>query len=151
GPTLLLSITSLFFALLLSIPLGLYASARSGKLEERVMSTTFYMLYSFPTMVAALLLQYIFYLKLGWLPLDRMHSDGYEAMSTWAYLKDIAWHAALPVVCYTYGSLAYESRFIRANMAEVLRHDYIRTARAKGAGPTRVIVKHAFRNTLIPM
>jgi peptide/nickel transport system permease protein len=151
GPTLLLSLTSLFLALLLSIPLGLLASARSGRTDERFMSTFLYMLYSFPAFVAALLLQYFFYLKLGWLPLDGMHSNGYETLSFWGQLKDLVWHSVLPVACYTYGSLAYESRFIRANMAEVLQQDYIRTARAKGVGPVGVIVKHAFRNTLIPM
>ena len=57
----------------------------------------------------------------------------------------------MPIICYTYGSLAYYSRFIRANMQEVIRQDYIRTARAKGVGPVRVLVHHAFRNTLIPL
>jgi peptide/nickel transport system permease protein len=151
GPTLFLSLTSLVLALFMSIPLGLIASARSGKSDERVMSTVLYMLYSFPTFVAALLLQYVFYLKLGWLPLDRMHGDGYEKLSFGAQLLDLLWHSILPVACYTYGSLAYESRFIRANMAEVLQQDYIRTARAKGVRNYGVLVKHAFRNTLIPM
>lgn len=151
GPTLLLTGTSLILALLLSIPLGLYCSARAGHHDERIISTSLYALYSFPAFVAALLLQYLFYLKLGWLPLDRMHSNGYELMSRWDQFVDLAWHSILPIACFTYGSLAYESRFIRANMAEVLRHDYIRTARAKGVGPTGIIVKHAFRNTLIPM
>lgn len=151
GPTLYLSLTSLVIAMGVAVPVGLVASARSGKTDERLVSTAFYMLYSFPTFVAALLLQYVFYLKLGWLPLDRMHSDGYEKFSVGRQWLDLAWHSVLPVVCYTYGSLAYDSRFIRANMAEVLRQDYIRTAQAKGVGPTMVLVKHAFRNTLIPL
>ena len=57
----------------------------------------------------------------------------------------------LPIVCQTYVSLAYDSRFIKANLEEAVRQDYIRTARAKGAGPWRVLVHHAFRNTLIPL
>ena len=60
-------------------------------------------------------------------------------------------HALLPIVCYTYGSLAYYSRFIRANMQEVIRQDYIRTAQAKGVPRGRVLWHHAFRNTLIPL
>lgn len=151
GPTLFLSLTSLVLAMGLSIPLGLYSSARSGKTDERVLSTLLYMLYSFPSFVAALLLQYVFYLKLGWLPLDQMRSQGFESLSFGGQLLDLLWHSILPVTCYTYGSLAYETRFIRANMAEVLRQDFIRTARAKGAGPLRVLAHHAFRNTLIPM
>jgi peptide/nickel transport system permease protein len=62
----------------------------------------------------------------------------------------LAKHLILPLVCYTYGGLAYFSRFVKANMEEAIRQDYIRTARAKGAGPVRVLVVHAFRNTLIP-
>ncbi|HEY2828368.1 MAG TPA: ABC transporter permease, partial [Pirellulales bacterium] len=58
--------------------------------------------------------------------------------------------ALLPTLCLTYGTLAYDTRFIQANMQEVLRQDYIRTARAKGVSRFKVIVHHAFRNTLIP-
>lgn len=150
-PTLLLSISSLVITYLLAIPIGLYASARSGRTDERIVSTILYMLYSFPSFVAALFLQLYFAVRLGWFPLFGMYSDGYETMSTWQQTVDLFRHALLPVTCYTYGSLAYYSRFIRANMHEVLRQDYIRTARAKGLGPIRVLVKHAFRNTLIPL
>jgi peptide/nickel transport system permease protein len=79
-----------------------------------------------------------------------MVSDDHASMSAWEKTVDLSRHALMPVICYTYGSLAYYSRFIRANMHEVLRQDYIRTARAKGLGPVRVLVHHAFRNTLIP-
>jgi peptide/nickel transport system permease protein len=150
-PTLMLSITSLGLTYLLAIPLGLYSSARAGKFDERFSSTVLYMLYSFPSFVAALFLQLFFAVKLGWLPLFGMYSDDYERLSGWGKTVDLFWHAVLPITCYTYGSLAYYSRFIRANMHEVLRQDYIRTARAKGLGPVKVLVQHAFRNTLIPL
>jgi peptide/nickel transport system permease protein len=101
--------------------------------------------------VAALLLQIAFHVRLGWLPLDGMVSDDYESLSQWGKFWDVARHALLPIVCETYGSLAYYSRFIRSNMQEVVRQDYIRTARAKGVPPLRVLVHHAFRNTLIPL
>jgi len=151
GPTLLLSITSLFLAYLLSIPMGLYASIRSGKTDERVMSTVLYMLYSFPAFVAALLLQILFAVRLGWLPLLGMYSDDFASMTTSEKAWDVFLHALLPVTCYTYASLAYYSRFIRSNMLEVIQQDYIRTARAKGVGEVRVVFHHAFRNTLIPL
>jgi len=150
-PTLVLSISSLIITYLLSTPLGLYASARSGKVDERIVSTLLYMLYSFPSFVAALFLQLFFAVKLGWLPLYGMVGENHERMSSWEQTVDLFRHALLPVTCYTYGSLAYYSRFIRANMHEVLRQDYIRTARAKGLGPSRVLVRHAFRNTMIPL
>ena len=151
GPTLLLSVTSLLLTYLLSIPLGLYCSARANRPEERVLSTGLYMLYSLPAFVAALLLLYLFAYKLDWLPLFGMTSDNHQTLSPSGRFFDIVWHAVLPVVCSTYGSLAYYTRFVRANMQEVIRQDYIRTARAKGAGPLRVLVRHAFRNTLIPL
>ena len=151
GPTLMLSITSLLLTYLLSIPLGLYATARSGKHDERTVSTLLYMLYSFPSFVAALFLQLFLSVRLGWFPLFGMTSDGYETMSVLEKANDLFQHAFLPVTCYTYGSLAYYSRFIRANMQEVIRQDYIRTARAKGLGPVNVLLHHAFRNTLIPL
>jgi peptide/nickel transport system permease protein len=151
GPTLLLSVTSLVLTYLLAIPLGLLATVRSGKLDERILSTVQYMLYSLPSFVAALFLLYVFFQKLGVLPLRGMVSENYESLSAAGRAWDLVWHAILPVTCFTYGSLAYYTRFIRANMQEVVRQDYIRTARAKGVSPTRVIVVHAFRNTFIPL
>lgn len=151
GPTLLLSVSSILLAYILSIPLGLYSTARAGKLDERTLSTALYMLYSLPTFVGALFLLIVFYQHLGWLPLRGMTSDNYESLSAWGKFSDILWHSLLPITCYTYTSLAYDTRFIRANMDEVVRQDYIRTARAKGVGPLRVLAVHAFRNTLIPL
>ncbi len=154
GNTLLLSVTSLVLAYLLSIPIGLYSSARANKPDERVVSTLLYMLYSLPAFVAALLLQVLFAVKLrdsGFeLPLFGMRGDNFNSLSTFGQIIDVAKHMILPVFCFTYGVLAYESRFIRANMQEVVRQDYIRTARAKGVGPIRILWHHAFRNTLIP-
>jgi peptide/nickel transport system permease protein len=152
--TLLLSVTSLIIAYVLSVPIGLYSTARSGKGDERAVSTLLYMLYSLPAFVAAVLLQVFFYLRLEgtWaeLPLMGMRSDNSAELSFFGQIWDVARHMVLPVFCFTYGILAYDSRFVRANMQEVVRQDYIRTARAKGVGPIRILWHHAFRNTLIP-
>lgn len=150
-PTLLLSVSSISLIYLLSIPLGLRATVRSGTLEERSVSTVLYMLYSLPAFVAALFLQIFLAVKLGWLPLMGIASDDYESFSTWGQTWDLFRHAILPTFCYTYAGLAYDTRFIKANMEEVIRQDYIRTARAKGVSPTKVVYYHAFRNTLIPL
>jgi peptide/nickel transport system permease protein len=149
--TLMLSVTSIVLAYLLSIPIGLWATVRSGTHRERAVSTVLYMLYSLPSFVAALYLQLLFYSKLGWLPLFGMVSDNYATLSAAGKAWDVFKHAILPITCFTYGSLAYYSRFVQANMQEVIRQDYIRTARAKGVPPRRVIWNHAFRNTLIPL
>jgi peptide/nickel transport system permease protein len=109
------------------------------------------MLYSFPNFVAALLLQMWVALKLGWFPLFGMFSDNYDSLSTLGKVKDLFWHLTLPLICYTYAALAYDVRFINANLQEVIRQDYIRTAKAKGLSGATILVKHAFRNTLIPL
>jgi peptide/nickel transport system permease protein len=102
--------------------------------------------------VAALFLQILLAVKLGWLPLfGIVDSQAHDGMTTLGKAWDVFLHAVLPVTCFTYGSLAYYSRFIKANMEEAVRQDYIRTARAKGVSPRSIIWKHAFRNTLIPL
>ncbi|MEI6164534.1 MAG: ABC transporter permease [Planctomycetota bacterium] len=154
GPTLALSGAALLLTWTLAIPLGLYASARSGSPDERAVGLLLFVLYSFPTFVAALFLQIIFAVWLrgtAWeLPLFGMSGDG-VGTGWWHRVADIARHAILPITVQTYGGLAWYSRFIHSTMEEVVRQDYIRTARAKGAGEYRVLFHHAFRNTLIPL
>ncbi|RLS43948.1 MAG: ABC transporter permease [Planctomycetota bacterium] len=154
GPTLLISGTAFLLIWLAAVPLGLYASARSGRPDERIVSLVLYALYSFPTFVAALFLQVVFAVwsrGTAWeLPLFGM-TDLPPDAPLGGRILDVARHMVLPVICQTYVSLAYDIRFIRANMEEAVRQDYIRTARAKGAGPWRVLFHHAFRNTLIPL
>ena len=153
GPTLLLSTTSLFLTYLLSVPLGLWSTAHRGLMRERGMSMLLYMLYSLPSFVAAMLLLVVFYKNLEGSAFQLspgIVSVDYEELSPMGKVLDRLKHMFLPVFCLTYGSLAYFSRFIKSNMEEVIRQDYIRTAKAKGVGPARVLVHHAFRNTLIP-
>ena len=150
-PTLLLSVSSLIITYLLCIPLGLWLTVRDGTVGERSVSTGLYMLYSLPSFVAALFLQLLLAVRLEWLPLMGMVSDDYEQLSLLGRTWDIFKHALMPAACFTYGSLAYYTRFVKSNMMEVVRQDYIRTAKAKGVSPVGIVWKHAFRNTLIPL
>ena len=154
-PTFKLSLSSLVITYLFCIPIGLYSTARSGKPDERVVSVVLYMLYSLPSFVAAVLLQMLFAIKLRGtafeLPLYGIASPNHDDLSTFGQFVDSLKYCILPIVCYTYAGLAYNSRFIRANLQEVIRQDYIRTAKAKGVGPVGVLWCHAFRNTLIPL
>jgi peptide/nickel transport system permease protein len=84
-------------------------------------------------------------------PVYGISSIGAESMSFSGWLLDRIWHLVLPIVCLTYGGLAYLSRLTRAGMLEVIREDYVRTARAKGLSERVVIFKHAFRNALLPL
>lgn len=153
GWTLLLSVPAFVITYVLSVPLGLYATRRSGRFDERFISVLLYMLYSLPTYVAALWLLNLFYLRLNGTPFELtpgMYSDGFAEFSPAGKVLDIGKHLILPLICYSYGSLAYDTRFIKANMEEAIRQDYIRTARAKGLDDTTILWRHAFRNTLIP-
>ena len=153
GPTLLLSTTSLVLTYLLSVPLGIWSTAKRGQLREQAVTVLLYMLYSLPTFVAAMLLLVVFYKNLEGTAFQLQPgivSPDYESMSGVEKTIDLLKHMILPVSCLTYGSLAYFSRFIKSNMEEVIRQDYIRTAKAKGVGPVRILTHHAFRNTMIP-
>lgn len=150
GPTLLLSVTSILLAYAISIPLGLYAAHRSGRLDERTLTAGLYALYSFPSYVVAILLILACSVKLRWFPVFGMRSSNFDELTAFGKAGDLLWHMVLPVACYTYGAIAYYTRFIRSTLAEVCRQDYIRTARAKGLSDLTVLVKHAFRSSLIP-
>ena len=151
GPTLYLSLISLVLAYTISIPIGLYCTAKNGQIQEKLISAGLYALYSFPSFVMALYLLILFSVRIDVLPLRGMVSDNYAELGFFAAAWDRLQHLILPVACYTYAVLAFQTRFIRSNMLEVLQQDYIRTARAKGAHPRSVIMRHAFRNSLIPL
>ncbi len=151
GPTLLLSGVSLILTYVLSVPLGLLMMARSGRADGETLSTLLYVLYSVPAFVAALLLQIVFAVRLDWVPLGQMVGDNYVQLSTSGKVWDVLRHCILPVICDTYASLAYYSRFVKSNLEEVVRQDYIRTARSKGVSRARILMHHALRNTMIPM
>ena len=149
-PTASVGIISLALAFLLSIPIGLYSAVRQGGAFDRIMSTNLYMLYSVPSYVIGMVLILYLGVKHDWFPIQGRYSDNYEELSAFGKFADLAHHYVLITICFTAGSLAYYSRFVRQNLLEVVQQDFIRTARAKGLPERRVIIHHAFRNTLIP-
>ncbi len=153
-PTILLATVSLVLSLVLAVPLGLYSTAQAGKPVERGISIVLYGLYALPSFVTGLLLLILFYVYLQGtifqLPRGGMVSQEYASFTFLGKVWDLFVHMILPVICYSYGSLAYYSRFVKSNMEEAIRQDYCRTARAKGASSRVVLIRHAFRNTLVP-
>jgi len=149
--TLALNVASLFVALLIAIPLGLFSAMHQNSLFDKVNGTILYMLYSLPDFWVALLLIMLFGVKLKLLPIYGMEAIGASDLGFFAYWLDRARHMILPTICLTYGSLAFLSRFVRGSTLEVIRQDYVRTARAKGLDEERVVFSHVFRNTLIPI
>ena len=150
-PTMSLAVISIVLSLSLSIPIGVYAAVRQNRWFDTVSSTILYGLYSIPSYVMAVPL--ILFIGVQWdlLPFQGMTSDNYGDLTTWGKMVDLFKHYVLITFCFSFGVWAYYSRFVRQNMLEVLRQDYVRTARAKGLSERRVVFKHAFRNTLIPM
>ncbi len=149
-PTVTVAGISIFVAFLISVPIGIYSAARQNGPFDKIVSTTLYMLYSIPSYVMGMILILVLGVWLELLPFRGMRSDSFHLLSPLGQLWDYARHYVMITFCFTFGSLAYYSRFVRQNLLEVIRQDYIRTARAKGLGETKVVLKHAFVNSLIP-
>ncbi len=151
------SITLAFSAVLLayfvSVPLGIWSSVNRNTNSDRVLTTILFMLYSLPTFFTGVVL--LNFLSQG-NPYQVFPTGGFESldvshMTTLQYLGDVVWHVVLPIFCMSYASLAALSRYARTGMLDVIRSDYVRTARAKGLPEVVVIVKHAARNGMIPI
>ncbi len=138
---------------LFAVPIGILSATYPNSSGDRVTTIGLFVLYSLPSFWAAEMLRIWFGDKSQaiWFPIMGLHSDDAASMTTWQWLLDSAHHVTLPILCMTYGGLAYISRQMRAGMLEVIRQDYIRTAEAKGAGKARVILIHALRNGLFPI
>jgi peptide/nickel transport system permease protein len=149
--TFVLNFLAFVFAAAIGVPVGLWSATRSGHLAERATAVSFFLLYSLPIFWVALMLMRVFSVRLAWLPLFGMTSDEYLDLGTAGQLADRARHLILPVITLTYGQLAIFARFSKSALAEVIRQDFVTTARAKGVTETRVVWHHALRNALIPL
>ena len=150
--TIPLSLISTFLIYLIALPTGIYSAARSGTKLDAAMTVFLFVLYSVPTFWTGLMLILAFGATgLDLLPILGLHDKDAADFGAWEYAWDTVLHCILPVVTLTYGGLAYLSRQMRVGMIDVIRSDYIRTARAKGLSEKAVVFKHALRNSLIPV
>jgi len=149
--TIELNAIAFLVAALIGLPIGLWSAARSGRKIERASAVFFFLLYSLPSFWVALLLMEFFSVHLNALPLFGMTSDEYPLLSITGQFADRARHLVLPVITLAYAQLAIYARFSKAALTEVIRQDFITTARAKGATPAAVLWHHALRNALIPL
>ncbi len=147
--TLVLNGLALFFTLALAIPIGVAAGGRPESLFDRTSAVALFALYSMPVFWAALLLQTLLSVELGWLPLYGVSSD--PAPPGFAGVADRLAHLALPVTCLTYGSLAFLARLVRAGVVEARSQDYMTAALARGVSRRAALWRHAFRNALLPL
>ena len=144
-------IASFILTYAICIPLGVRKAIKAGSTFDRVSSLILNFTYSIPPLVLGIFLIVIFAGKLNWFPIGGFQSDDYEAMSNWGKFADRAQHFVLPLICYMIGSFTELSFVMRNSMLDVIKSDYIRTARAKGVSENMVNFKHALRNALIPV
>ena len=147
--TLALNGLALLLTLALAIPIGVAAGGRPEGPFDRTSAVMLFALYSTPVFWAALLLQTLLSVKLGWLPLYGVSSDA--APEGLAGLTDRLAHLALPVTCLTYGSLAFVARLVRSGVAEARSQDFVTAALARGLSRRQALWRHAFRNALLPV
>jgi peptide/nickel transport system permease protein len=148
--SVILNIVSFAVAWALAVPLGIYAARRQYSAADNSLSFAAYMGISTPTFFSGLFLLYWAY-RTGWLPIGGMTSIDYEFFPWWGKILDVARHMVMPVLVLGVFSIAGLMRQMRANLLEVLRHDYVRTARSKGLAESTVINKHAVRNAINPL
>ncbi len=135
----------------ISIPLGILAARKQYSKTDYAISVLALSGISLPTFFFASLIKLVFCVKLGWFDLYGLVGRNHAQLSAAGQFWDKAQHLVLPIVTLTVISIGGLMRYTRTNMLEVLNADYIRTARAKGLSEKKVIYKHAFRNTLIPL
>ena len=137
------SLNALALALILglALPIGAVAALNPGSAVDRWSATTTYLLYAIPVFWAALLLQRLFAVQLGWLPLYGSGGAGIPRPA----------HLVLPVICLSYGGVAYVSRFVRANLLASTHAEAVLSARARGLGRLAILYRHGFRMAAVPL
>ena len=144
GPTLMLTICAMTFAVLLAVPLGIIAAWRANTFVDRAVTTLSVLTFSFPVFVVGYVLVYVLSIRLGWFPVQ-----GYRPISDG--IGPFLHHMVLPAASIGGIYAALIARITRATMIEVLREDYIRTAKAKGLPTFRILIEHALRNASVPI
>jgi peptide/nickel transport system permease protein len=155
GWSMFFAMLSVLLAYLVSIPVGVKAASKRGSRFDKTSSIILFMLYSMPSFWLATLLLMTFANTdvLHWFPASGVKPPtGYpDDADFFEKVKLSLPYIILPAICYTYSSFAFLSRTMRVSMIDTIGQDYIRTARAKGLPENKVIWKHAFRNSLLPI
>jgi len=149
--TILINSLALVLIFIIAVPIGVSSAVRPYSLYDKITTVIVFIGFAIPTFWLALLLMILFGVNLHWLPISGLKSMGYDNLSFPGKIWDWSQHLILPVTLEAFGGLAGFSRYMRSNMLEVIRQDYITTARAKGLSENKVIYKHAMRNALLPV
>jgi len=148
--TFILALASLLFTWLVALPLGIWAAVRRNEWSDRILSLSSFIFLSIPSFFLAMILLYLAS-QGGLLPLGGIRSANFDELSLFGQWLDLLKHLLIPTVVISLASIAALQRIMRGNMLEVLRQQYILTARAKGLPEERVIYRHALRNAINPL
>jgi len=149
--TIVINFLSLILIFMVALPIGVYSATHQYSAFDKAATIFVFLGFATPTFWLALMMMILFGVMLGWLPISGYQSLDTEGMSAAQRIWDWTNHLILPVFISAFGGLAGFSRYARAEMLEVIKQDYIRTARAKGLSEHVVVYKHALRNALIPV
>jgi peptide/nickel transport system permease protein len=149
--TILINVLSISLILLVAVPIGILSAVRRNSLFDQATTVFVFLGFATPSFWLALLLMDFLGVGLGLFPIAGIKSLGHEYLSLGGRLWDQVHHLILPVFVSAFGGLAGFSRYMRSTMLDVIRQDYILTARAKGLSERVVIYKHALRNALLPV
>jgi peptide/nickel transport system permease protein len=148
--TLVLTITAVVIGKVVAILLGIFSAVRQYSIGDYILTAITFISYSVPAFWLGLMLIIVFSVKLGWLPTSGMVSSDLTPGS-WEAMVDWIKHLILPVSVLAISEIIQVQRFMRSSLLEVLRQDYLTTARAKGLSEKVVIGRHALKNALIPV
>ena len=143
-PTFFLTLFSILIASGIALPIGIYAAYRRGSFVDQAATTLAMLAASIPSFWLGLILIQFLAVRLGWFPVSGYGGPG-------SSFAERMYHLTLPAIALGVVSSALILRFTRASMLDVLGDDFIRTARAKGLGERKVVMKHALKNALIPI
>ena len=149
--TLLLAFASLICTWAIAIPLGIFAAVKQNQATDRILQVVSYAGQGFPSFITALLLLIFAQITTPLFPVGGMTSVFHAQLSPVGKMLDILWHMILPTIALSITSFAGLQRITRGELLDVLRQDYIQTARAKGLPENRVIYVHALRNAINPL
>ena len=148
--TVLLNVLTMVVVFVIAIPLGIVTAVRKNGVFDKTVQVLTIVGYSLPQFIVALLAIFLLAVKFPIFPISGVKTAGLDATGLSAFL-DMAWHMVLPVLVMAVSGIGGITRYVRAAMIDVLRMDYIKTARAKGLREKVVVYVHAFRNALIPI
>ncbi len=149
--TLTINVLSMLLIFIVAVPIGVISATKRYSVFDKISTVLVFVGFSTPTFWLALLLMIFFGVQLGVLPISGIQSIDVSGLSAAGRLADWGRHLILPVFVSAFGSIAGLSRYSRSSMLEVIRQDYIRTARAKGLSEKEVIRKHALKNAMLPI